>query len=276
MRKCLVFLALMLVGCGEQVVEQESGSGVRDVIANVNDVPITAQELEHVMLKTFGEYAAMQLGDEGRQKLLESMIIKKLMAEQQLEQFSAQELAEYELAQKAYRDEYLSKLYIQQNISATPVSEEQVSAYYNANLSKFGQKVQRQFEMVTLPDPNASQSALDSFVKDIDWREHVKTQKEKGTALTLSVGTQGDKGLNLFYQNIITNLPLGEVSKTYRLENKLVRFKLIAEHKSEAKPLSEVKEQIKKTLSPIQIKRAIKEEAARLKQQAKITRYAMD
>jgi hypothetical protein len=51
---------------------------------------------------------------------------------------------------------------------------------------------------------------------------------------------------------------------------------VIAEHKSDAKTLSEVKEQIRKTLSPIQIKRAIKEEAARLKQQAKITRYAMD
>ncbi|MFH6953461.1 peptidyl-prolyl cis-trans isomerase [Pseudoalteromonas sp. XMcav1-K] len=276
MRKCLVLLALLLVGCGEQDVKQESDSGVRDVIANVNDVPITAQELEHVMLKTFGEYAAMQLGDEGRKKLLESMIIKKLMAEQQLAQLSEYELTEFKLAQQAYRDEYLSKRYIQQNITATPVSEEQVQAYYNANLSEFGQKVQRRFEMITLPNSKAAQNALDSFIKDIDWRVHAQDQKDKGTALILSLGTQGDKGLSPFYRNIIANVALGEVSKTYRLDNKLIRFKVIAEHKSDAKPLSEVKEQIRKTLSPIQIKRAIKEEAARLKQQAKITRYAMD
>ena len=278
MRALFVVMALLFVlgGCTQESKQVDVQNSEQRVVAKVNEIKISDSELDTVLMQTFGEFAAVQLGESGREKLLESIIIKKLMAQKQLESMSKESLHDLELAQKIFTDEYLSKQYIQENVVAEPVSDEQARNYYEDNLEQYGQKISRKYEKLSLPVKNNDQSVLANFNASVDWHKEAEKQRKQGLTISYSVGMQGNKGLNGFYQNVISSLEEGEVSKVYQLNKQFVKFKLVSAHKSAPKPFNEVKAQIKKTLAPLQIKQAIKKEAARLTHKATITRYAMD
>ncbi|ATC96885.1 peptidyl-prolyl cis-trans isomerase [Pseudoalteromonas tunicata] len=280
----LIFIALgLLSGCdlSDKPSQINSSTELKEQLVKVNNEIITTSELDVVMEQTFGSYASLQLGELGQKKVLESIIIKKLMAQSQLALMSTDEIYELELAMRIHRDELLSKRYIQKNISPEPVSDEMALSYYEKNLADFGQKTTRKYHLVRLniskgQSPDAAQTVLEQFSDTADWQSLSINTVFDGQTVQFFTGHQAEKGLDPFYQNIIAKLAVNEASDSFSLKGSLIKLKVVSEQVNNALPFSQVRTKIKKSLAPLQLKKAIQEDAALLKKQAKITHYAMD
>ncbi|WP_053909615.1 peptidyl-prolyl cis-trans isomerase [Pseudoalteromonas sp. SW0106-04] len=273
-------VVLLLCACSAEKPQHKQSNTQSPVIAKVNQHNITEAELNWVVNDTLGEFAALQLGADTKKKILESLIIKKLMVEQMQQSLDAEQQAEIALAMNVYRDELLAKRYIQEHITASPVSLEQAKHYYDNNLPQFGQRVIRRFAMVSAPlsknNTQQSESLLREEAKQFDADSNWQHQAQQHSYFSYSAGHQAEKGLDPFYIGALKKLKPSDVSPVYTYQGKLVKFKLLTEQHIAAKPFTQVQNEIKKALAPINLKQAIKEEAARLSEQAQVTRYAMD
>ena len=121
MRALMGTAALVMVGCSkapEPSAEPTTLSG--DVVATVNAMPITQEELALVAEQTFGPQAGLLAFSNGgaEQKLLESVIGRKLMAAKQLTQMS--EYDKQALALKLAIYEELADYYQQHSSTLGP------------------------------------------------------------------------------------------------------------------------------------------------------------
>jgi len=71
-------------------------------------------------------------------------------------------------------------------------------------------------------------------------------------------------------------LSAGDISSLHNIDGVLVRFRVTELIETPAKPLAEVRQQIRKSLAPVQLKKSIQREAELLKRDREIERYAMD
>jgi len=253
-----------------------------EVVAKVNGEPIYKTEFDLIVNQTVGEFAALQLTKKTKDKILQSLVLRKLMKAEQLKLMEQDELQHIELQVAAYRDELLTKQYIRNNISAEPVSNEMVNEYYHNNLSQFGKKQIRRFDMIRaqIGHDEKQVNKINKFIQNIsskeDWQALANIPETQKNSVKIIRGNSADKGLLKSYQSIISTLAKNEASKVHSINGVLVRFKVIDLIELPAKPLIEVKEDIHKRLAPIQIKKAIKNQARFLKDKSEVKIYAFD
>ncbi len=280
----LLLLVSLVAACDKNTQQDivQAAPQMSDIVAKVNGEAIYKEEFDLIVNQTVGEYAAFQMNQQTKDKILQSLVLRKLMKAEQLKHMNADDMHALEIQVAAYRDELLTKQYIRDNIAAEPVSNEMVADYYQNNLKQFGQKQLRRFEMVRA-DTGQNQTRikqLNTLIQQLsptdDWRKQVEIARTSGQAIHFITGHTGEKGLLPAYQQVVNGLSKNQTSKVHSINGVLVRFKVTELIETPAKPLVDVKESIRKRLAPLQIKKAVKKQAELLKRQAEVKIYALD
>ncbi|MFT4929412.1 MAG: hypothetical protein ACI8WB_005545 [Phenylobacterium sp.] len=149
----LIIVAVLLSACGDSDKHladksQQHNLDASQVLVTVADQTITEDDLAAAITRTVGDYAALQLDESGRKKVLQSLVMAKTMAITQAATLDAQQQAELARHVNAYREELLTKQYLKANITPQPVSGLMVKNYYAKYPQRFGGKTIRHYEIV--------------------------------------------------------------------------------------------------------------------------------
>lgn len=272
----LVLLTIMsvflLAGCKGQKTDEDiqfmTLEGEGTVLATVNGSPITQYELEQTIDTTIGQKNASKIGAEGRKKVLESLAASRAIALKSEKQLSPEERAELEKKTQAYREQLLVKKYISKNITPEPVTQEMVKSYYNEHPEKFGAEILRSYEMIST-SRNLKQTERDALLKLLvspekqsDWKSWAKIIEKKGLPVFYKDGPVIEKLLHPKLNAIMKNLKTGEASSLSFIDERPYLVRITNEEATPPRPLSEVSTQIRKSLGPVQFKKAVKQASA--------------
>lgn len=274
----LLCAALWLTGCSDSS-ELPATLDADPVLARVGTETISRQELDIAINDNIGPYAALHLGPEGEQKVLQSLVMRKLMSQQQLALLDAEAKALLELQVKAYREELLTKQYVQQQLTPEPVTEQMVQDYYQRYPQEFGAAEYANYQLVRADaglDSKQRQRVLwylEQLTATTDWTPLAAQARQEGLAFYLVTGTSSEQGLIPEYQALIAPLAEGQISAVAELNNRFVKVKVLERQRIAAKPLAEVRDDIRKKLAPMQLKRAIEQATDNLKASTDVEIY---
>ena len=270
--------ALWLTACSDNA-QLPATYDADPVLARVGTETISRQELDIAINDNIGPYAALHLGPEGEQKVLQSLVMRKLMSQQQLALLDAEAKALLDLQVKAYREELLTKQYVQQQLTPEPVTEQMVLDYYQRYPQEFGATEYANYQLVRADaglDSKQRQRVLwylEQLTATTDWIPLATQARQEGLAFYLVTGTSSEQGLIPEYQALIAPLAEGQISAVAELNNRLVKVKVLERQRIAAKPLAEVRDDIRKKLAPMQLKRAIEQATDNLKASTDVEIY---
>ena len=242
----------------------------------VNGEPISSADLDAAILRTVGEMGAFQLDGNGRKKVLESIVLSTIMAQKQMSAYSFDEQQEVERQVKAYRNELLAKRYLKQNVSPVPVTNAMVEDYYQKNPEKFGGKSLKVYQVLkglTRLEGKVRENLLTEMqrVSSLNnWKKEVELLKQQGIQIEYSSGVAQEKTLNQKLMQIIASLEKGEVSSLHYLDGLPMMFKVVDIREIQPKPLSQVRGEIRKSLAPLQLKKAVRAVSDKLLAEANV------
>jgi len=269
----LVIIALSIViGCkgqkSQEAVQLKVLEGEGLVLATVNGSPITQYELDQVIDTTFGKENASKLDADGRRKVLESLAASRAIALKSEPLLTAEERAELEKKTKAYREQLLVKKYISKTVTPEPVTQEMVKTYYNEHPEKFGAETIRSYEMLST-SRNLSMDQRNSLLKILvnpgtkpDWKTWAKEIEKKGLPVFYKDGRVVEKLLDPKLNAMMKNLKKGDSSPVSFIDERPYLVRITNEEIKPPRPLSQVSTQIRKSLGPVQFKKAVKKVSA--------------
>lgn len=268
-----IFAALMLfftfAGCSGESVKEPGDrvilKGEDIVLAVVNGSPITEYELELTLDTTLGKENASKIGADGKRKVIESLVASRAIAQACEKDLTPEDMAEVAKRADAYREQILVKRYLARHATPEPVTQAMVKDYYDAHPEKFGGKTIRNYEMIstsTTPAPKERDELLSLLVKPEekkDWEKWVNTIKNMGYPVFFKKGVWVEKLLHPKLNTIIRQLNPGETSAMSFIDGRPYLVKVTEDEATAPKPLSEVSLEIRKSLGPVQLKKAVKQ-----------------
>lgn len=257
--------------------------GASEVVATVNGESITSAELELAIERTLGSNAGLFMTDELANKLLQSLVASKAIAQKSEALLSADELIMLDLKAKAFKEELLVKAYLEQNVTPQPVSAEMVKKYYLDNPSKFGGGSIKQFEYIQVQiqekdDASHLLKAFNELSAHANWVLAVEDIKAVNGEWVVrhKTASLNPKDLREPLKTLVTKTNVGKVAPVDINGLVYTLVKVVEEKPLALKPLAEVSGKIRETLAPLQLKQAVKEisdaalkEAAVVYQQSK-------
>lgn len=287
--RCLALIGLALLlglsGC-DQRSEQNAGQttpataapvtrlpGEDDILVRVEGEPITAYELQQAMRAMLGPQQTALLDAKGRRKVLESLVLSRLMAIRAESEIEAPQRRAIETATRAHREQLLVARYLKQHAAPVPVSEDEVKAYYDAHPEVFGGGVLRRYEML-MQVGTASGGRRDKILKslrvaaaDSDWQNAAQTS---GGAIAFRTGEVKAKLLLPPLMALLDPLKVGEVSAVTYIQGRAYVARISDQQQREARPLAEVRAQIRRALAPLQLRKAVQQVSRELLQNARV------
>ncbi len=263
----LIFLSGLLTACGDKPAEKAKPvvlEGENIVLARVNGSAITKYDLEQTIRKTLGRRSAGMLDESGRQKVLESLVASRAIAQVQELDLSPKDKAAIEKKVQAYRDELLVMRYLAKHAPPQPVTQEMVREYYESHPERFGGKTIRSYEMI------ASKRSLkaeerDALIKILskpgekkDWKKWIKKLQKQGYPVAFRRGEVSEKILHQKLRELMRPLKKGEASQLTFVKGMAYIVRIVDEKKIPPRPLREVSAEIRRSLAPVQLKKAVK------------------
>lgn len=280
-------MSLLLVGCGDKEPAAEPNSAAASqpaaepALVTVNGAAITETQLDYAMTRTLGENAGLLVGPEVRDKVLQSLVQSRAIAQQAQKELSAEEAAFLEEQVRAYREELLVKRYLQNHADPQPVSNKQVTEYYNKNPELFGGEVIRSFEYITSVGPLADldreqlKAAYEKASTSQDWQQLSATLVKEGFPVKHK---QAEMNITLLPPNIKEMVTRAKVAEGVEIHTRpdVIMLRVLKEEVTKAKPLQTVSAEIRKTLAHKQMKEAVKSLASQVMSQAQVDYAATD
>lgn len=251
---CLV-LALIVAGCStdkDQLPEPQSENLVK-----VDGTYITREDVDYHL----GQFSGLALVDAEavEERVVESLVLSRLMARQQLSQMSEQDKQKLEVAVRAYREELLVKAYAEQHLNRIVPEQKDIEAYYRKHQSRFGGGVYYdvsviQFEKDCLIGTEAliaeNKKSVEPHLENIKCQRN-KHQEKVGQESLMAVSGQFEtpEAGQVFWKTEKTGAVLRII------ENSETRS---------PRPLTEVAHEIRKALAPKYMKQAMASEKEKL------------
>jgi len=276
----LLIISIFLVACKPNDVDDNASQVTPEndhVLVEVNGKQINEKDLEAAIVHTLGEYASFQLDDAGRGKVLKSLVLSKAMALTQEKRLTAAESNNIDRMVQAYREELLVKQYLNENVVPIPVTSEMVEEYYNNNPERFGGKSIRTFEVVKGltkikgPARNKIIASITELSKESDWKKATAKLKQTGVQVEYSKGALSTGTLKSDIDKILQNLPIKQSSTIQFVDGLPMVVRVVSEKNIAPKPLALVSNDIKKSLAPLQLKKAVKQVSDELMKSVTVT-----
>ena len=273
-------LLLALSGCGKgnssgMAAKPSVAETIEPALVTVNGEAITEGQLDYAMTRTLGDNAGVLVGPEVRDKVLQSLVQSRAIAQQAQKELDADQTAFMQEQVRAYREELLVKNYLQQHTDPQPVTTQQVKEYYEKNPELFGGEVIRSFEYITSAGPLADldrenlKAKFDAVVTAKDWKQVSEQMVKAGLPVKYKQAEMSTKLLPANIKEMVTKAKVAE-GVEIRTRPDVVMLRVLAEKVTEAKPLQTVSADIRKTLAHKQMKEAVKFMASQVMSQAKV------
>ena len=250
--------------------------GDEQILATVNGSEITAYDVEHIIEYRLGGQVKDQLDEAGRENVLKSLVASRAMAIVGESTMSLTQLAELEKKVGLYREELLVKYYLDRNVALEPVSESMIEDYYAEHLSEFGHKVLKRFELikslgtVTATMQSYWQEQFDRLASTEDWEAAAAAMNASGYAVNYKELEASHEQMKSPLKELLAKTDVGAISDSVQSEGHFYRLRVVSEREMPAKPLNEVRAEIRKKLSPIQLKKAVQEANEQVLQQVTV------
>ncbi len=240
-------LIVCMAGCTDNSAMIMDAS---NVLAAVNGQKITQAQLDYQLSKISG-VSEQEDTKAVRQKMLESLVLAKLMAHKQNQTMSHEQRQQLKIEVDAYREERLVHHYLNQNIEAKPPTAQQVSDFYQANKQRFGGGTYAHSQTFLLSDDcqlDDSVSGDAVKLKASLQASACQSNKSRKTSLVNDLA----KKMNVMPQDLNPNNPLWLMSDRGQTITFIEKIET-----RQAKPMVEVASGIRKMLAPAQLRMAI-------------------
>lgn len=281
-KSILLAFCLLLVACEQATIELKGEPEVSteqedqsEVLAKVNGEPITQDDIDFMIQRTFSGSEQLFFNEEMQGKVLESLIASKAMQQKMRATLSEDRLADIKSRTMAFEEELYVKEYLTEFATPEPVSSKMVQDYYQQYPEEFGGGDSIAFEMLaTTTKPSADQRdailAQAQVIKDsADWSAFAN-----------------DNELGLVYKNVVLqsvllapeleravkNTKVGETSDMVLIKGVPHAVRVTSVTTLPAKPLSAVSAQIRKKLAALQLKKSVKAASEAAISEAKVER----
>jgi len=208
--------------------------------------------------------------------MLESLVSARAIALAEEALLSPERRAALEKKVAAYREQVLVNDYLRERAAPEPVTNEMVKRYYDEHPEKFGGTSARAFEMIfterapSEPERNALIGALKDAGSQKDWRKWTDELRKKKLPVVFRDGTSDAKLLDARLASLMAPLAPGKASSLSFVEGRAYVVRVTSESHSAGRPLAEVSGEIRQTLAPIQLKKAVKSASERALKDAKV------
>jgi len=264
-------IALLFTGCQKETAVTPTS----DVLVRVNGSPVTQAELDYTVLRLLGPDKAYQIDGVTRKKVLQSMVMSRVMAQLAQQQISPDDLKRLQQQVADYWEQLFVKQYLKAHIKPQPLTQAMVKDYYDKHKARFGATSIRQFELITTTRSLQGAERVRVLrqltgLERKNWKTYVQMLKKQGLPIDYRTGNADEKLLHASLRTMLATLKLKEVSKPFFIEGRVYIVRIISEKRRQARPLNEVSAAIRKALAPIQLQKAIAEISADIMKTAKI------
>lgn len=257
----LVLAAFQLSSCSNSSVEEPK----EKPIAKVGSSYLYPSELEYQFEKLVGNSAALIDQKMVRERIRDSLVLSKQMAQKALSSMTEQEKQQLELQVSQYRDEILAKHYINEFVSVEVPTPKAVDQYYQKNLHKFGGG--KYVSMVEF-------TFKDTCAMNIDKNSRYDSEEDVLAMLGKAGCQYSIKRIEKPMAALSKNSPVDSLKTgMFKLQPSSSQIKALyikAITTKPARPLSEVVPTIRKMLAPVYLKKALKKERLVLSQELEV------
>lgn len=267
---------LILVSACQDDAPKETAAVNEKTLVKVNGETISDRDLEVAAVRIVGSQSAFALDPKVSKKILESMVMSRVISGQALKNISADELDQIDRKTRDYREELLVKSYLRENVNPQPVTQEMVKNFYDKNPELFGAKNIKIFEMITTSKKIQGAQhkqvldVLNKARKSANWNSYVKKANKTNNILEYRTGTSSEKLLNNQLLAVLSGMKAKDISRPVFIDSKPYLIRVTAEKDTKARPLTEVSADIRRMLAPQQLKKAIKIVSDKLMKDAKV------
>lgn len=257
---------MVLGACSDKSVEPEvesSGAVESNILVRVNNEPITQFQLDQALSEALGDSVQALLGHEVRDKVLQSLVQSRAMAQQAEKEMNLKGKALLDEKVRAYREELLVKRLLKDHSSPQPVSNKMVEDYYKAHQELFGKETIKTFEYVSSVGPLADldrdniKKAFLSFLLDSNWQEKIENLKIQGQPVKYKKAELKASLLPAELRQLVIDAKPGDDAQLRNGSN-VIMLRVVSEKEIQAKPLAAVSTGIRQTLAHKQLKKSVK------------------
>ncbi len=248
-----------------------------NVAAEVNGEVILESEIDQIALDMFGEYQASALDEQSRQRLLDSMVSSLALAQKALAELPRAERAVIENKTRRYRENLLISEYVRLHMTPQPVTESMIQDYYQRNQELFGATELRSYRLITTSQPlsvdqrNAFLKRVAELKSESSLQDIHRKLRASGYQTSYQTGVAEPGLMSKKLQRVIDRQAPGKRSDVHYIDNKPYLVMVDEVRRKKAKPLSQARAGIRKTLAMSQLKEAVKSLSTMAKQEASVT-----
>lgn len=240
------------------------------VLVRVADRSITQDDVEQTLSRMLG--SAAPLADSGASdKALDSLIALHAFAAKQEKVMPADELRDLDRRVFHYREELLMQAYLREHSQDLAVSENEVREFYEKHPELFGGSEVRRFE--TLATARASDADAAKSLQEVSpgssWDKSAAGSRGK---LVHAQATTDAPGLNPRVSSAVAALQDGQASDVIVVDGALLRVKLVGREHLPARPLPEVRDNVRRMVAARKTRDRIRELSESVKAETKVER----
>lgn len=266
-----LILGLALIGCSRESAEPLVNSpeakyslpGEEHVLVRVDSTTLSEYDLEYFLNSVLGYEQTALLGDQGYQQALESLVATRAISLKAIDEMSAQDKLRLDKKTEAYREQLLVKAYLRQHAEPLPVTQEMIENYYNKYPEQFGGGLIREYELISV-EGNVVGHIRSQVIEELtnlmiadDWPQAVASKGQAEYSLYYRSSKVDNEILEPQLLNLIDSLELDEVSKPTFIKGRPYIVRVNNEYRNTPRALNLVSAQIRKSLAPVQLKKAI-------------------
>ncbi|HEY9198694.1 MAG TPA: peptidylprolyl isomerase [Gammaproteobacteria bacterium] len=249
--------------------------GDKDVLVRVNGDVITAYDLDLAIANLLGPEQAAMLDAAGRRKVLESLVMSRLMAAAAETGLTADERAELDKKIAGYREQLLAKRYLMAHAEPGPVTDEMVKQHYEKHPELFGGGRERHYQLLSAtPESVAGREAAMQVLNEArerkDWPEYARAMTRQGRQVQFRDGVVDAGLLHPQLLALLNQTASEQVSAVTFIQGQAYVARISKEVEKQPRPLAEVSAEIRRMLIPVQMKKAVEQVSAGLQKSAKI------
>lgn len=276
-----LFLSLLMLNACQQDADrsaaQDKAALANDpVLVKVNGDAITQSALDAMVLQLLGPAQSARLDDIGRKKILESLVISRLITQEANKNLSTEDKHYIDLQVERYKEELLVKQYLKNNVEPKPISQASVDTYYKENIDKFTEATVREYAVLTTDaalKPQQREKLLSLFAeaqKNTNWSALTKQWNKMGYKVVLKQGRTDEKLLQPKLNDMLKGIAVNKTSSPFLLSGKPYIARILSEKPGQRKTLKSVSQEIRKILLTEQLKQSVSTIKEGLKQTARI------
>lgn len=272
----LVLISFMVTACSKSDDERFVNKLSGPVLVKVNGSPVTQRDVDVAAIRMLGARRAFEVDSTGRQKILESIVLSKILTEAAVKEQNPESIDSINRQVRDYREELLIKEYLRKHIKPVPVTQAMIQDYYEKYPERFGGKTIREYMALTTSGKTAGKLRQQIFKAFSDakikknWRAYAKKLSKQGMKVELKKGKTDDKLLHARLKMMLEAIKLNDTSKPFMLDGRQYVLRVTAEKKQKPRELKEVGAEIRKAIAPGILKAAINKVSEDLKVNAVI------